>query len=399
MKVTVITVGCRLNQSESDALRARLSEQGVSLVSDVAGAAVCFVNTCAVTAAAERSSVQKIRKACRLGCRVVVLGCLADRAPLRMATIDGVDEVWDNRRKQSEIAGGLPATIRSRPALKVQDGCDEGCSYCVSALVRGRPWSVPVDTARRWFERLSDAGQQEIVLTGLNLARYEGGIARLLRAIFDAAGRSRLRLASLLPSAFSDEFLELLSHWRVCPHFHIPVQSGDDRVLIGMGRRYSSADAAEVLRRLRDCRPDACIGADVMVGFPNEDEKAFARTLDHLAASPVDYLHVFKYSPRPGTSAYRLGDPVPARVKRERVRVLREFSRQRRAAFELRWLGTTRQALLETDGWALTDNYIRVRVPDAAGAQPGALIDVVLGQQGMPLIGNQVASDSLLKEV
>ncbi len=367
MTAAVITVGCRLNQAESDCLRARLQQQGVKLVTNPREADAVYVNTCTVTTNADRSSLALIRRLSRLQPkpRIVVLGCYAERALAQLTSLPGVDEVWNNWRKQKEIAGVVPLAVRSRALLKVQDGCDNGCSYCVVAQVRGKPVSLPAEKVREQFLELRKQGFQEVVLTGLNLGKYQSEgykLAGLLALLLKVPGRFRIRMASIEPDCFDEELLEVIQDSRVCAHFHIPLQSGDDRILAMMGRRYTSAYYRKVIERLEAVKPEANIGADVIVGFPGEDEASFARTEDFLQSVPVKYLHVFPYAVRPGTRAAVLGDVVDRLIKQKRVQRLREFSEKRRAAYYQRFDRTVREAVLEPGGKALTDNYLRVTI-------------------------------------
>ncbi|MEO0079359.1 MAG: MiaB/RimO family radical SAM methylthiotransferase [candidate division WOR-3 bacterium] len=378
MRAAVLTAGCRLNQAESDGLRAWLRQEGWTVGDGPAGADVCYVNTCAVTGRAERSSIQLIRQACRTRPKpkVVVLGCLAESAPERVWGILGVNEVWSREEKQRAVDESCPWPERSRALLKVQDGCSRRCHFCLAALVRGEPKSLPVGQVLERFVQLVDAGYQEIVLTGLNLGCYQvpdgTDLAGLLKRLLALPGRFRIRLGSLEPDAFKESLWPVLADGRICPHFHIPLQSGDDKLLSAMGRHLPAASGAAVVERLVRLRPDACIGADVIVGFPGENEASFLRTEQFLDSLPLAYLHVFSYSPRPGTTGYCLGEGVRPAVKRERVARLREFSARRRRQFGQRFVGTCREAVLETGQRALTDNYLRLRV-SAAGLLPKSL--------------------------
>ncbi|MBM3315451.1 radical SAM protein, partial [candidate division WOR-3 bacterium] len=196
----------------------------------------------------------------------------------------------------------------------------------------------------------------------------------------------RVRLASLDPAALDEKLPAVLADPRICPHFHLSLQSGDDELLRRMGRRYTAAGFAELAGRLRAVRPEACIGADIIVGFPGEDEVSFRRTRGVLDALPVDYLHVFSYSPRPGTPAFCLADTVASVEKRARVRELRSFSDRRRAEFGRRHIGSVREAVVESNRTALTDNYIRLAMP-AAMAAPGALVGMLIERSGGRYVG------------
>ena len=387
----ILTAGCRLNQSESDALRHRLALQGVTIVESPDEADTVYVNTCTVTAQADRSSNQLIRRACRVERRprVVVLGCLAERSPEQVRQMAGVSEVWKNERKQAEIAGIDPAPVRSRAILKVQDGCDRRCSYCVVSGLRGEPRSVPAATVREQFGRLLTNDFHEVVLTGLNLGTYRDGgttLASLLEKLLDVCRDARIRLASVEPDTFDDALIAVIADTRVCPHFHIPLQSGDDAVLVRMKRRYRAADFGRLVERIRKTRPEVNIGTDVIVGFPGESDESFGRTREFLAQTPVGYLHVFPFSPRPGTEQ-TCGEPVRPQVARERVAELRIFSDRRRQDYQARFVGTVRPSIIETTRTALTDNYLRLRLTCAGRLEPRALVSLRIGQEGADLTG------------
>lgn len=426
----ILTTGCRLNQSESDALRQKLLLQGVTVVESPQPADVYYVNTCTVTAGADRSSMQLVHRACRDALRlkpdaprqttetlrvecdadsvtrrasVVVLGCLAQRDPGRLRPIAGVNEVWSNERKQKEIEGLVPSPVRSRAILKVQDGCSRRCSYCVVSSLRGEPVSVPADTVAEQFERLR-AGFGEIVLTGLNLGMYRDrdgtGLAGLLGRLLSRCDGGRIRLASIEPDTIDDALLELLSDERLCPHLHVPLQSGDDAVLAAMRRPYRTRDFQQMLARAVAARPDLAIGCDVICGFPGEDESSFERTRRFLGELPLAYLHVFSFSLRPGTEERVKRERVKQEgvkqetqraevgVVRERVKELRRFSEQRRQEYGARFVGTVRGAIVETGRSALTDNYLRLGVSCPAGLAPGALARFRINMESGKLYGS-----------
>ena len=388
----ILTAGCRLNQSESDALRHRLALQGVTIAESPAEADTVYVNTCTVTAQADRSSTQLIRRACRAERRprVVVLGCLAERSPDQVRQIAGVTEVWDNGKKQAEIAGIEPTPVRSRAILKVQDGCDRRCSYCVVSGLRGEPRSVPASKVREQFEQLLATGFHEVVLTGLNLGTYRDGgttLAGLLEKLLEVCRDARIRLASVEPDTFDDALIAVMAESRVCPHVHIPLQSGDDAVLARMNRRYRAAECGELVGRILRVRPDASIGADVIVGFPGESDESFQRTRGFLAQIPVGYLHVFPFSTRPGIEPAR-GEPVRSQVARRRVAELRALSDRRREEYQSRFVGTVRPSIVETTRTALTDNYLRLRLTCAGRVEPRALVSLRVGHEGADLTGS-----------
>jgi threonylcarbamoyladenosine tRNA methylthiotransferase MtaB len=390
----VLTTGCRLNQSESDVLRQRLALQGVAVVEDLAQADTCYVNTCTVTGQADRSSIQMIRRVLRLKPRprVVVLGCLPERSAERVRLIAGVDEVWDNRRKQAEIAGITPAPARCRAILKVQDGCSRRCSYCVVSGLRGEPRSVPAVEVSEQFRRLAASGFREVVLTGLNLGMYHDrngtNLAGLVKTLLEAGPVTRIRLASLEPDMVGDDLTALLCEPRVCPHVHLPLQSGDDMMLERMRRPYRTGASRGLIERLRRVRPETNVGADVIVGFPGETDDSFERTRQFISDVRPGYLHVFSFSLRPGTEERCQGEPVPRAVVKERVRDLRDLSNRLRQAYEAGFIGSTRQAVVETARTALTDNYLRLALRCPTGQRPGALVGFHIESDRGRLVGS-----------
>ncbi len=429
MTAAILTVGCRLNQSESDCLRTRLINQGMEVLpiqhlstgaSEVPE--VVFINTCTVTNNADHRSLALIRTASRLSPKpwIIVMGCLAERcfSPQakpgalhqesggtpqtytgtlwqRMKDIYGVNEIWCNARKQKEISNLPPTPFRSRALLKVQDGCDQSCSYCVVSRVRGSPVSIPKEILISSFDRLVDAGFYEIVLTGLNLGKYRDrgkGLGELIHSLLKRPGRFRIRLASIEPEGFDQELFSVITDPRVCPHFHIPLQSGDDNLLQLMGRHYTTREYRSLLERLLKIRPDANIGADVIVGFPEEDEASFQRTYRFIKDLPITYLHIFPYSPRPNTPAFPLGDPVPKEVKAQRIGELRSLSQRKREIYAHQFIGKEREGVLEPGFKALTDNYLRVSVKLPSGCDPLAIkpkssVKLKLDLSGKELIG------------
>jgi threonylcarbamoyladenosine tRNA methylthiotransferase MtaB len=388
----ILTAGCRLNQSESDALRHRLALQGVAVVESPDEADAVYVNTCTVTGQADRSSIQLIRRAGRAERRprVVVLGCLAERAPEQVRQIPGVFEVWSNAKKQAEIAAITPAPVRSRAVLKVQDGCNRHCSYCVVSGLRGEPKSVPASQVRAQFGQLLADGFPEVVLTGLNLGTYHDGdvtLAGLLESLLVVCRDARIRLASLEPDTLDETWIATIADPRVCPHFHMPLQSGDDVLLARMNRRYRAADFGRLVGRILSARPDANIGTDVIVGFPGETEESFELTRRFISDLPVGYLHVFPFSPRPGIGQPG-AEPVRLQVVRERVAELRAFSDRRRQDYQRRFVGAVRSAVVETTRTALTDNYLRLKLVCAARLEPRAVVSLRIGQEGAALTGS-----------
>ena len=390
---------------------------------------VVVVNTCTVTRRADQEARQLVRRIAREQprARIVVTGCYAQRAPEELAGLRGVAGVVGIHDRgglahriralagevvRAEHAGGaepterrerssapnvrariplLPASPysfgRTRALLKVQDGCDSFCSYCVVPYVRGRARSLPLDEALEQGRRLLDAGFREIVVTGADLGTYgrdrgeRALLPRLVRGLLDLGARHRVRLSSIEPNKVHPEIVAMLgAEPRLCRHLHLPLQSGSDRVLGAMRRPYRAADYASLVRRA--ClRGLVGIGADVIVGHPGEGDREFEETLAFLRDLPVAFLHVFRYSPRPGTAATRLGDAAPDPIARERSARLRALGEEKRATFLRSLVGIRLEVLAEAGGDlsyvpGRSDNYAMVRVSHTPRWEGVATVEV-----------------------
>jgi threonylcarbamoyladenosine tRNA methylthiotransferase MtaB len=410
-RVAFATLGCRLNQVDTQQLQAGLEARGFEAVPLDAPADVVVVNTCTVTARAELSDRQAIRRARRAnpGARVVVTGCWAQTSPGDVARVGGVDLVVGNADKarlpelvETLVAepGGPPrvsvgdlatarlavvdprprAAGRSRAAVKIQDGCQHRCAFCIVPFARGASRSLAPDVVLDQVRRLVDAGHPEIVLTGIDLGHYgadlvpRATLAGLVRALGTVTGLRWVRLSSMLPAYFDDELLDALrGSPATAPHFHVPLQSGSDRILRAMRRPYTVAMYRRVVERLAASFPRLGLGADVMVGFPGETEDDFAATAALVTELPFTYLHVFPYSVRRGTEAASRPDRVPATTAGRRAAALRALGEAKGAAFRRSLAGCLEEVLvLETrarDGGlvGLTGHYAEVvfEGPDA----------------------------------
>jgi len=395
----ITTLGCKLNQFDSADLAGALREE-LPLTSDPGAASLIVVNTCTVTAAADADARQILRRRRRENPRAVIVatGCYAERdaAALRgMSEVDLVLERADRpeaaRMVMEELARRFPGTVsdgcagrvvgeslpdfgdRSRAFLRVQDGCALRCSYCVIPAVRGPSRSVSPDVVVRRFRSLLDAGFREIVLTGVNTGDYgrdldgETALPRLLDDILAVPGDYRVRLNSVEPRCVTPDLIErFIDDPRLARHLQIPLQSGSDDVLRDMRRNYRTADYREVVSRLRDRMHDIGLGADVIVGFPTERESDFRRTVEFIRSVPLNYLHVFSYSRRPGTDAADLHSDVPPDTIAARSRRLRALGLEKARAFRRAQMGVVHRALVmrgrTRDGYlrALTTGYIEV---------------------------------------
>jgi threonylcarbamoyladenosine tRNA methylthiotransferase MtaB len=420
-RVAITTLGCKINQFESAAMHELLGGSGYELVPFDQDAEVYVVNTCTVTARSDAESRKLIRRARRRNpsARIVVTGCYAQIDPDSIAAMPEVDLVIGNGEKKALAAlladkgGGkirvsdisregetVPLRLEThaehtRAFLQIQNGCDAFCSYCIVPYARGRSRSVPFDEALEGVRTFARKGFREVVLTGIHLGAFgldlspRRTLLDLLEVIEAETTVSRLRLGSLEPGEVTDDLIAFLARSRtVCPHLHIPLQSGDDAVLARMNRRYTTGFFRERVARLSEALPEIFIGMDVIAGFPGETDAEFERTVSFLEGLPVAALHVFPFSPRVGTPAAELPDRVPGPVAKERVRILLRLSERKRQAFHGCFVGRELEALLlqpRADGLmeGLTRNYIPVTVSGPAGLTMGSEITVRLELAGV----------------
>lgn len=459
-RVFVQNFGCRASQSDGAALESALERRGFEAAAGPATADWVVLNTCSVTASADDDVRQTVRRVKRENpnTRVVVTGCYAQRAPQEVASLPGVELVVGNTHKldlpsllAERVAGGAGLTgfnglvqlgpspapyhaqihvgdifaaqsflsspvedaagDRSRPNLKVQDGCNNRCSFCIIPFLRGRSRSLPADEVVAQVRTLADAGYPEVVLSGINLGRWgrEHGfehdgralrLAGLVRRILGETPIPFIRLSSVEPMDFSDELIDLMgSNPRIARHVHAPLQSGSDSVLRRMHRKYRPRHYEDRIRKAHQAMPDAAIGADVMVGFPGETDDEFEASRAFIENLPFTYLHVFTYSERPGTPAAEHPDPVPVPVRKERNRVLRDLAARKGTAFRERMLGRTLQAVTLDGGQsALSTNYLKIRLQERVPARQ--LIDVwICGVESGGLVGTSAGGSTSSQEV
>ncbi|MDR0928121.1 MAG: tRNA (N(6)-L-threonylcarbamoyladenosine(37)-C(2))-methylthiotransferase MtaB [Oscillospiraceae bacterium] len=410
--VAFCTLGCKVNQYDAQAMLEALMRAGYESVDFNTVADVYVVNTCTVTGTGDQKSRQMIRRAARKNpeAAIVVAGCMAQRAAREVAGMAGVRLVLGTQRR-GEIAVLLEQALqqtapliavealttayedlpvsgsegRTRATLKIQEGCQNHCAYCVIPSVRGPVRSRTPESVRQQAQRLADAGFQEIVLTGIHLGSYgldlgEGvSLIEAIRAAHEAEGVSRIRLGSLEPGAVTDAFVDALKALpKVCPQFMLALQSGSDSVLARMGRRYDTAAYRRAVQRLRAAYPDCALTTDVMTGFPGETEGEFQQTLDFVREMGFARIHVFPYSARAGTRAAQMPDQVPIPVREARAAKLIELGESLAEAYAARWVGRRATVLFETaraggaEGY--TPEYLRVW----ANGQPGMLQTVAI---------------------
>ena len=421
----IVTFGCKVNQYDSAGLAEALGRQGLVRAPRHAAPDLVVVNTCTVTARADQQARQIIRRLARQfpEAQIWVTGCYAQRAPDQLAALPGVAQIFGNPEKarlpeifSSEanpapkvnvqgFAGQEPFPVcqvshfpgHTRAWLKIQEGCNHACAYCIVPTVRGRGRSLDVDRVVSSLESLAARGFQEVVLTGIDLGQYGQdlqpriSLARLLLHLAPAAWRFRVRLSSLEPQEITSELLDALSDFSpLCPHFHLPLQSGSPAVLQAMGRPYSPEYFREVVLELHQRFPGATLGLDVLVGFPGETASDFEATLTLVQALPVAYLHVFPFSPRPGTRAQAL-PRLPGREVQSRSQCMRELGQNKKTSFYQDQMGKVGEVLVEGSypgrpGWlkGLSANYLRVFLPGPAAWQNRCLMVRFVGfEEGM----------------
>ncbi len=415
-KFFIRNFGCRATQADGASISAALERIGFEAAGDCTGAELVILNTCTVTAKADEDVRQTVRRVHRENpaARIAVTGCYAQRAPEELAAMPEVTWVIGNSHKARipEILsdGSQPAAghgqifvsdildeqefslvpvedasgDRTRPNLKIQDGCGNRCSFCVIPSVRGRSRSAPPDAIVEQVRQLSER-YREVVLSGVNLGRWGRDrsigmrLADLLLRLLDETAVERIRLSSIEPMDLNGRLLELMaSSPRIAKHVHAPLQSGSDSVLRRMCRPYRSRHYEDRIRLVRSLMPDASIGADVMVGFPGETDGEFEETRVFIEALPITYLHVFSYSARPGTPAAAMPDQVPIAMRKNRSRILRELAAAKNLDFRKGMLGASLSAVtLARKSIALSSNYLKVEL--ASPREPNQLIDVTIG--------------------
>jgi threonylcarbamoyladenosine tRNA methylthiotransferase MtaB len=366
-----VNLGCRTNAAETDEMASLLAQAENYVV----------VNSCTVTTAADRDTRKAMGRARREhpDAAVVLMGCYVDAHPGDRL---GADVVVPNAWKQAPVASErppAPGVHRSRYVLKVQDGCDNRCTFCIVWQTRGRSISRVLPYLESRARAAAEAGYREIVLTGIDLGSYRGGLAPLVERLLDAAAPARVRLSSVDPSHLGPELAQVFEHPRLCPHLHLPLQSGSDAVLARMRRRYDLATFRRGLAAARAIRPDLALTGDMMVGFPGESADDFARTLEAVEEAAFMDLHVFRFSPRPRTAAARYPDQVPVAEARERSRRVIELGHRLgatyRAAFEGRTLDVIWDRVTAGRIRGLSENYIQVSAP-SEGRRSGELEQV-----------------------
>lgn len=402
-KVAFYTLGCKLNFSETSTIARQFEERGYERVEFEQNPDIFVINTCSVTENADKKCKQIVKQAKKISPNsyVIIIGCYAQLKPQEIATIKGVDAVLGAAEKfrlfevlndfeqkdtvqlcASEISQATDFNTaysygdRTRTFLKVQDGCDYNCAFCTIPLARGNSRSDTVENILKATREIAATKVKEIVLTGVNTGDY--GLINnervhtffeLVQELDKVEGIERFRISSIEPNLLSDEIIEFVAQSKkFVPHFHIPLQSGSDEILRFMRRRYKTSLYRERIEKIKNLMPDACIGVDVIVGFPNESDEHFMETYNFLHSLDISYLHVFTYSERQNTKAADMGNPVPKSIRAERSKMLHSLSDKKRNFFYQSQLGKTKTVLWENEVkeekiFGFTENYVRVNQP------------------------------------
>lgn len=405
-KVAFYTLGCKLNFAETSTIARSFEEDGYIRVDFDDPADIYVINTCSVTENADKQFKQIVRKALKTNPKafLAAVGCYAQLKPEELASVDGVDLVLgakekfnitqyiDDLTKNNEgivhsceisetdfYVGSYSIGDRTRAFLKVQDGCDYKCTYCTIPMARGISRSDTIENILNNAKKISDKGIKEIVLTGVNIGDYGKGefgnkkhehtFLELVQALDKVEGIERLRISSIEPNLIKDETIEFIAQSNsFVPHFHIPLQSGSNDILKKMKRRYLRELYVSRVAKIREVMPDACIGVDVIVGFPGETDEHFLETYHFLNELDISYLHVFTYSERDNTEAVLMDGVVPDAIRAKRSKMLRGLSAKKRNAFYESQLGKEKTVLFESDNkqgyiHGFTENYVKVKAP------------------------------------
>ena len=404
--VALTTLGCKLNFSETSTISRQFKNVGYSIVRFDQFSDIYVINTCSVTENADKQFKSYVSKALKINqdAFIIAIGCYAQLKPEELANVNGVDLVLGSKEKfkildylndfkknqsskihSCEISetnfyrSSFSIGDRTRSFLKVQDGCDYKCTYCTIPLARGISRSDKLDNILRAAKEISDSGIKEIVLTGVNIGDYGKGefgnknhkntFLELVTALDKVDGISRVRISSIEPNLLSNDIINFVSNSKkFVPHFHIPMQSGSDTILKLMKRRYLSKLYRDRINHVKQVMPNACIGADVIVGFPGESEEEFMETYNFIKSLDLSYLHVFTYSERDNTEAVCLNNVVPSNIRSKRSKLLRALSVQLKRKFYMSQLGTIKNVLFEPENrngfiYGFSNNYVRIKTP------------------------------------
>jgi threonylcarbamoyladenosine tRNA methylthiotransferase MtaB len=409
MKAAVLTLGCRVNQSESELIEGNLGSHGFSIVGLSEKPDYCIINTCSVTAKSDYQSRQLIRRAVRSGAKVIVTGCYSQLNAQDIAKIDRNIKIAENTNKIYNInmlvgitsCNNISYSSRSRPHVKVQDGCNYSCSYCIVPLARGKSRSVEPKTILKHIHSFVESGFQEIVLTGIHLGSYGNDfdpqlkLSDLIKTILKETNIHRIRLSSLEVKEVDDELIELLQSERICRHIHLPLQSGDDTILKLMNRTYSSREFISVVEKILSRIPDICLGADVIAGFPCEGIMEFSNTKKLIEQLPVSYMHIFPFSPRPKTLAALMKNRVADSEKKRRFLELNELNKVKKISYISSQIGRTLEIVVEdkhddTSCLGTSSNYLKILTSACTSSEKTCMNVRVTQADGFVLLGTPI---------
>jgi len=400
-KVAFHTFGCKLNFSETSTISRLFEDAGMAKVSFDQNPDIYVINTCSVTENADKKCKQLVRKAKRMNadCFIVIIGCFAQLKPKEIGEIEGVDMVlganekfniiehlekisldsidqthiaFENIKNTKEFIPSYSIGDRTRSFLKIQDGCDYFCTFCTIPLARGKSRNASIKETVSQAKKIADTTVKEVVLTGVNIGDFGQGnnenFYQLIKELDKVDGIARYRISSIEPNLLSNEIIQycLQKSTRFVPHFHIPLQSGSNEMLKSMRRKYDTALFADRIKYIKSLRPDACIGVDVIVGFPGETEDHFKQTIDFLKSLDISYLHVFTYSERANTTAKKMSEVVPMHIRKERSQILHLLSDRKKRAFYEGNKDSNRKVLFENEEnngmmYGFTENYIKIK--------------------------------------
>lgn len=406
IRFAILTLGCKVNQAESDVIEGTLVKRGYSVVPLSGKPDYCVVNTCSVTAKSDYQSRQLIRRAMKAAPTVIATGCYAQLRPDNIRRINKDIRIVGNINKYSIIniidsevtEVTLSYSSKSRPSIKVQDGCNHACAYCIIPEARGISRSVPSELIVNQVNNLEAQGYTEIVLTGIHLGSYgrdfnpKQTLSDLIESLLIKTKIKRIRLSSIGINDIDNRILELLQESRICEHLHIPLQSGDDTILQRMKRPYDSLSFVEKISSVLLKNPDMAIGTDVIVGFPGESDQAFLHTKDLIEAIPFAYIHIFPFSLRPGTAASRMTNQVEVIVRRKRYDVLNLLNNRKKAAYVTSQVHRILEIVVEDEDpyqyiLGTSGNYLKIKVHGKLYPKKSLVTVSIAERAGDALIG------------
>jgi threonylcarbamoyladenosine tRNA methylthiotransferase MtaB len=403
MKISVLTLGCKVNQSESTVIEGNLAENGHCLVSLSEYPDICIINTCTVTAKSDYQSRQLIRRALRNSQQVIVTGCYAELNREKILSMGETIQVIENQYKLNILSNGTKSTTfnystRARPYVKIQDGCNSACSYCIVPQARGKSRSVPVLDVIETIHNFENAGFHEVVLTGIHIGlygydlRYKVNLSDLLETILMKTKIKRVRVSSLEMNEINDKLLEIIFEPRICRHVHLPLQSGDDRILKLMNRNYTVSKYMDTVDQIIKRVPGIALGTDVVVGFPGESRREFYNTRKMLEDLPFSYFHIFPYSIRPNTRASQMPDQVAPDIRKERCSELERLKIAKKTTYSEMQIGRRLDIIIEEHdkqnaSLGTSSNYLRVWVMGNRHPVRSLVPVVIAGRENTLLTG------------